>query len=420
MDNECILGIDFGTIASCAAVYYKKKIEVIQDEIGKRSIPSVACYTGSKILVGESADKNKIEYVQSTIFECKRFIGHLYNDPHLKRDYDKYAVKIIEDTKNKTPKYEIKIGKQTIYKFPSDVALDIIKYIKHISELHIKKIFKTNIEIKKAVITVPFHFTEDREKAMKTIAENAGFKQIDVLIESDAAGIAYGYYREHKIDENILLFDIGGGTCGVSVLGLKKNNAEIKLLGRGGKGHAGGENFEEQLRDYIKKKIKEKPEFKNLDFKKNDKATLRAFTKIKDKTKNVISQLSMDEDAVFKIAELYEEKDFELKITRKDYMDLCNELLKKCYEACTKALDSSNIKEDNINKIVLSGGSSRTPGIQEYLKKQFRNATFSQEINADEACAQGAALFKSNLVRIIEKIQNNSLDKNMNEKIKKI
>ena len=398
-NNECILGIDFGTIASCAAIYYNNKIEVIQDENGKRSIPSVVCYTGSKVLVGENADKNKIEYIRSTIFECKRFIGHLYNDPHLKRDYNKYAVKIIEDPEKKKPQYEMKIGKQIIKKFPSEVALEIIKYIKKISEEHIKKVFNQIVTIKKAVITVPFHLTEFRRNQMRKIAENAGLVLLDVIIESDAAGIAYGYYRQKKIDENILLFDIGGGTCGVSVLILTKNN-EMILLGRGGKGHAGGENFEEQLRDYIKKKILEKSEFKNLDFTKTDKATLRAITKIKEKTQNVISQLSTDKDALFTIADLYGGEDFELKITRNEYMNLCNELLKKCYEACTNAFNSSNIKADDINKIVLSGGSSRTPGIQDYLKEKFKKAVFSQEINADEACAQGAALVKSNLVKI--------------------
>ena len=404
-NNECILGIDFGTIASCAAIYYNNKIEVIQDENGKRSIPSVVCYTGSKVLVGENADKNKIEYIRSTIFECKRFIGHLYNDPHLKRDYNKYAVKIIadpaqKDPEKKKPKYEIKIGREINTKFPSEVALEIIKYIKKISEEHIKKVFNQIVTIKNAVITVPFHLDEHRRNQMRKIAEGAGLVLLDVIIESDAAGIAYGYYRQKKDDENILLFDIGGGTCGVSVLGLKANN-EMKLLGRGGKGHAGGENFEEQLRDYIKKKIKEKSEFKNLDFTKTDKATLRAITKIKEKTQNVISQLSTDKDALFIIADLYEGEDFELKITRKEYMELCKELLNKCYDACTKAMDSSNIKPENINKIVLSGGSSRTPGIQDYLKQKFRNAKFSQEINADEACAQGAALVKSGLVNII-------------------
>ena len=399
--NECILGIDFGTIASCAAVYYNNKIEVIQDENGKRVIPSVVCYTkDNKVLVGENADKNKIEYVQSTIFECKRFIGHLYNDEHIKRDINKYAVKIIEDPDKKKPQYEMKIGNQIVKKFPSEVALEIIKYIKKISELHIKKVFNQDVIIKKAVITVPFHLTEFRQNQMLKIANAARLEEIDVIKESEAAGIAYGYYRQNKIDENILLFDIGGGTCGVSVLSLKKNN-EIKLLGTDGKGHAGGENFEEKLRDFIKDKIKEKEEFKKLDFRKTDKATLRAITKIKDKTQNVISQLSNDKDALFTIADLYEGKDFELKITRDKYMELCKELLNKCYEACTKALTKSKINSDNITKIVLSGGSSRTPGLQDYLIKKFRNATFSQEINADEACAQGAALFRSDLVKII-------------------
>ena len=402
INNECILGIDFGTIASCAAIYYNNRIEVIQDENGKRSIPSVVCYTGSKVLVGENADKNKIEYIRSTIFECKRFIGHLYKDPHLQRDYNKYAVKIIEDPAKKKPQYEMKIDNKIVKKFPSEVALEIIKYIKKISEEHIKKVFNQKVIIKNAVITVPFHLDEFRRNQMKKIAEGAGLELLDVIIESDAAGIAYGYYRQKKEDEKILLFDIGGGTCGVSVLGLNKNN-EMELLGRGGKGHAGGENFEEQLRDYIKKKIKEKSEFKNLDFTKTDKATLRAITKIKEKTQNVISQLSTDKDALFIIADLYEGEDFELKITRKEYMELCKELLKKCYDACAKAMDSSNIKPENINKIVLSGGSSRTPGIQDYLKQKFRNAKFSQEINADEACAQGAALVKSGLVNIIKK-----------------
>ena len=108
--------------------------------------------------------------------------------------------------------------------------------------------------IKKAVITVPFHLTIFRQNQMVKIAKNAGLEEIDVIKESEAAGIAYGYYRQKKDDENILLFDIGGGTCGVSILKLNKNN-EMKLLGTGGKGHAGGENFEEQLREFIKKKL---------------------------------------------------------------------------------------------------------------------------------------------------------------------
>ena len=397
--DECILGIDFGTTISCAAVYYSNKIEVIQDEYGRRTIPSIVCYTSNKVLVGENADRNKIEYVQSTIFECKRFIGHLYNDPHLQRYLNKYAVKIIEDPEKKKPQYEMKIGKQIIKKFPSEVALEIIKYIKKISEEHLKKVFNQNVIIKKTVITVPFHFTEFRRNQMKKIAENAGLELLDVIIESDAAAIAYGYYRQKKIDENILLFDIGGGTCRTCVMTLKKNN-EMKLLGRGGKGHAGRENFEEQLREFIKKKIKEKSEFKNLDFRKTDKATLRAITKIKDKTQSVINQLSFDKDALFLIADLYEGEDFEIKITRKEYMELCYELLKKCYEACRKALDSSQLKAENINKIVLSGHSLRTPGIEEYLRNVFKNAIFSQEINGDEACAQGAALVKSHLVKL--------------------
>ncbi len=402
--NECILGIDFGTTVSCAAVYYNNKIEVIQDENGKRVIPSVVCYTkdylkDNKVLVGEIADKNKIEYVQSTIFECKRFIGHLYNDEHIKRNINKYAVKIIEDPEKKKPIYEMKIGNYIIRKFPSEVAFEIIKYIKKISELHIKKVFNQDVKINKAIITVPFHLDEFRQKQMLKIANDAGLKEIELLKESEAAGIAYGYYRQKKIDENILLFDIGGGTCGVSVLKLKKNN-EMILLGTDGKGHAGGENFEEKLREFIKEKIKEKKEFEKLDFTKTDKATLRTIIKIKDRTQDIISQLSNDKDALFTIADLYDGEDFELKITREQYMQLCKELLDKCYGACTKALTSSKLKAEDINKIVLSGGSSRTPGIQEFLKNKFKKATFSQEINADEACAQGAALFKSDLVRI--------------------
>ena len=130
--NECILGIDFGTTASCAAVYYNGKIEVIQDENGKRTIPSVVCYTKDKTLVGENAEKNKIEYIRSTIYECKRFIGHLYTDPPIQKDLNKYAVKIIEDPTTKKPQYEMKIGQNIVKKFPREVAIDIIKYIKRI------------------------------------------------------------------------------------------------------------------------------------------------------------------------------------------------------------------------------------------------------------------------------------------------
>ena len=296
----------------------------------------------------------------------------------------------------------MKIGNQIIRKFPSEVALEIIKYIKKISELYIKKVFNQDVIINKTVITVPFHLTLFRQNQMIKIAKNAGFEQIDVIKESEVAGIAYGYYRKNKIDENILLFDIGGGTCRTSILSLKSND-EITLLGTDGKGHAGRENFEEKLREFIQFKIKEKPEFKNLDFKKTDDATLRAIIKIKEKTQNIIIQLSNDKDAIFEIIDLYEGEDFKLKITRDKYMELCKELFNKCYEACTKALTSSNLKAEYISKIVLSGSSSRIPGIQNYLLEKFKNATFSQEINEDEACAQGAALFKSDLVKIISK-----------------
>ena len=220
--NECILGIDFGTTASCAAVYYNGRIEVIQDENGKRTIPSVVCYTKDKTLIGENAEKNKIEYIRSTIYECKRFIGHLYRDYPIQRYLNKYAVKIIEDPYTKKPQYEMKIGQNTVKKFPREVALDIIKYIKRISELHIKRVFNNNVTIKEAVITVPYYLTEFRRNQMRKIAEEAGLTLLDVIIESHAAGIAYGYFRRNKIDETILLFDIGGGTCGVSVLDLKK------------------------------------------------------------------------------------------------------------------------------------------------------------------------------------------------------
>ena len=398
--NECILGIDFGTTVSCAAVYYNGKIEVIQDENGKRTIPSVVCYTKDKTLVGENAEKNKIEYIRSTIYECKRFIGHLFTDPPIQKDLKKYAVRIIEDPKTKKPQYEMKIGQNIVKKFPREVAIDIIKYIKRISESHIKKVFNLNMIIKNAVITVPFHLTEHRRNQMRKIAEDAGLTLLDVIKESDAAGIAYGYYRKNKIDETILLFDIGGGTCRVSVLDLKKNN-EIKLLGVDGKGHAGGENFEERLRDYIINEILKKNEFKELDFKKTDRKTLRALTRIKEKTQYVISQLSADKDAIFSIAELDGEHDFELKITRDEYMKKCDDLLQKCYEACTKALTKSTKKNDDITKIVLSGRASRIPGILDYLINIFKKVEFSQEINADEACAQGAALVKSNLVKIV-------------------
>ncbi len=391
---DYILGIDFGTTLSCAAIIINDKLEVVQDPYSEeRIIPSVVCYKeNGQILVGTDALNNKIEYVQSTIFECKRFIGHKSDDETIQGDLKKWPVPLVDDKESGYLIFVMKIDGKEKRILPDDVMAELVNHLKNNAEKFIKKKINKEVKLKNAVITVPTHFKRRVNKYRDIVEKKCNLKVLEVLREPVAAGVAFGYIHKSNKERKVLIFDVGGGTCGFSVIKIKED--DFKVLAITGEGHTGTEDFEKRLIDYIKKEIKKKKEFKNLDFDKKDVKTFRAFLKIKEEAGKTVINLSMDKNVTFSIDDLYGNEDFSIKINRDFYISLCDDLWENINHSLEDAIKMAELKHENITDIVLVGASSRTPGIHDFLKKKFPNKEPLQNINPNEAVAQGAAIAK--------------------------
>ena len=396
--KDYVLGIDLGTTNSCSAIMLKGKLEVIFDVVTqKKIIPSVICYKGDKekdILIGESAVKNLKQYINSTIFESKRFLGHNYDDNVIKEDIKNSNVEIV-DNKNK-PQYVLKINNKEIKRiYPEDVSKELLKYFKTNAEKYIEEKEKLKKKINSAVITIPYHFSKERRKLMYETGKEV-FSNVDLIEEPIAIGLGYGDNHPCKEEKTFLFFDIGGGSFGISVFKIKGNNYDLLALEGGG--HLGGENFNKALIDYVKKKISEDSKFnKEINFQKKDNKNLKILFEIKEKVNKVLSQLINDKNTKFIYEDLIDDQDFELVITQDYY---CNTLCKDLWDKIYKELDKvfiKDIKKEKIDEIILVGGSSRTPGIHDQIKKYFKKDMILQNVNVDEIVAKGTAVFKNNI-----------------------
>jgi L1 cell adhesion molecule like protein len=402
IQNDYIIGIDLGTTNSCSAMFINNKLEVIPDKLtGQRIIPSAVCYMENQILVGKLALQKQIEYSQSTIFQSQRYIGHLFKDEEVQYDlkHRRMYVTITEDEKTKKAMYVVKIGdeKNKKHLLPEDVVSEIIKYIKENAENYLKNILHKKITIQNAVITVPAYFTDYRINAVKEAFKNSKLDVVNVIKEPEAIGIAYGYFHKKDKLTTIFIIDIGGGTFGMSILKIQGETYEF--IDSEGSDHLGGDYFEKELRDYIVDQI-EKQKKINLDFSKDkihkDEKWVRVLLKIKEETSRVISELSKQKNVKFEIKQLDGKNDFAIDISQEKYKELTKGLLDKCKRKITILFERVNKKNkinyNNIDEIILVGGTTRAPNIQEILGKLFPKKPIFQNLNADEVVAQGAAI----------------------------
>ena len=387
-EEEKIIGIDLGTIFSCVAIMRNKKVEIITDNTnGERIIPSMVCFKSkNECLIGIAARNNMIEFYKSTMFESKRLLGYKFNDKHVQNDIKNWPIKIIEDEKTKKPLYICEIENEEKKYFPEDVSSMILKYLKKFSEIY------ENKKIKNAVITVPARFNNLQRIATLNAAEKSGLNVIKIINEPTAAAIAYGLNNKNESNHEIktLIFDLGGGTFDVSIL--KIINNDYYILASLGEEHLGGEDFNQRLMDYVINEIKKDDKFKNIDFynKENDKA-MKSLKRLRQKTEEIKIILSNENNANFFIDSLYS-KDINILLTREKYEELCMDLFEKCFKIVDDALKLAKLKKEEIDDIILVGGSTRTPKIQEMIKNYFNGKEPLKIVNPDEVVAKGALL----------------------------
>ena len=331
--NDVVIGIDLGTTNTCAAIVKNDKIEIIKNDADEKIIPSVVCYTEKKNFVGTLAKNRRFQFPESTVFESKRLIGkkyHVLKNNIIQDMINRYKVKIIEDQNTEKPQYIIKIGNKEKKISPEEVSAEILKEIKKIAE-------KYNKNIKKAVITVPAHFKEKEKDATIEAAKIAGLEVIQLISEPIAIAIAYGNLFKSKSNKErtILIFDLGAGSLGISIV--KINGNEYSVLGSDGEDNLGGENFSQKLMDYFIQEIKKKYP--------NETLGQGLLFDIKNEIENIKTTLSIEEKATFKVGPINGNNIFEKEINIKKYIELCEDLCKRCIKRIDKFLKDKSFKK---------------------------------------------------------------------------
>ena len=379
MNSEDIIGIDLGTTYSCAAIWKNNAAEIIPNhETGDRITPSVVSFSEKDRLIGQAAKNQITKNYTNTIYDSKRLIGRKFDDETVQKDMKLWPFKVEKDPNSNRPLIVVK-HKNQIEKYPPEVISSmILGKIKNISEEFLGK------KITKAIITVPAYFNESQREATRDAGKIAGLNVLKIINEPTAAALAYGINDDKKKKKkNLFIFDLGGGTFDVSIVTMEDSKYEVKATN--GNTHLGGEDFDNLLIKYCIE------EFKNnsgVDITNNQKA-LRRLKIYCEKAKRDLSssnQVDLDIDA------LAEGEDFTTTITRANFEHICQEMFDKCIPPMEEALKDANLTKKDIDDVILVGGSTRIPKIQEMVKQFFDRNELCKSIHPDEAVAYGAAV----------------------------
>ena len=383
-NDNYIIGIDLGTTNSLVGVYKNNNVNIILNKMGKKITPSIIYYPNEKdknkdIIVGEGA-KNK-KNPENIIYDVKRLIGRNFSDKQVKEDIKHWPFKI-ESDENDKPMIKIEDNEGEKKYYPEQISALILKQLKKDAEEFLGR------EVKEAVITVPAYFNNNQRQS--TI--DAGKIAIRTINEPTAAAIAYGI--ENEIDKSneekkICVFDFGGGTFDVTIL--KIVGKEFTVINTGGDTHLGGQDIDNLLVEYCIK------EFKNengIDISNNKRAKFRLREACIIAKHGLIEQAETNID----VDSLANEIDFRMNLNKILFDDICKDIFKRCIDNLDKTISESKIRKDEINEIVLVGGSSRIKKVQEMIEEYFNGKIkISKAINCDEAVAIGASIFAARI-----------------------
>ena len=374
--SEPALGIDLGTTYSCMAIWKNGKPEVIPNhETGNRTTPSVVSFTKKYRVIGDAAKNQAVRNYKNTVYDAKRLIGREFNDPEVQKDIKLWPFKVIKGD-NDRPKIEVEYKGNTQSFYPEEISAYILTKMKQIAEEYLGK------EINDAIITCPAYFNDSQRQATKDAGRMAGLNVIRIINEPTAAAIAYGLDENNQGEKNILIFDLGGGTFDVTVLSMDNNLLEVRSTR--GDMHLGGEDFDNRLLEHC---IKEFQEQSGNDISNNQKAKIR----LKGLCEKAKINLSSTQETTIDVDALAEGEDLNLTITRPQFEEMCKEDFDKCIPLVEEALKDANLKKERIDDIVLVGGSTRIPKIQQIVKEHFGKEP-TKTIHPDEAVAIGAAV----------------------------
>jgi endoplasmic reticulum chaperone BiP len=369
-----VIGIDLGTTYSCVGIFKNGRVEIIPNELGNRITPSYVAFTDDEKLVGEAAKNQASLNPLRTIYVVKRLVGRKFEDKEVQRDMKYVPYKIVSRQGKPYVSVDTKDGERVLS--PEEVSAMVLTKMKNVAEAYLGR------EVEHAVVTVPAYFNDAQRQATKDAGMIAGLNVLRIINEPTAAAIAYGMDKKSG-EKNIIVFDLGGGTFDVSLLTI--DNGVFEVVATAGDTHLGGEDFDQKLTEHFVKIFKKK---NNVDLRKDP----RAFQKLKGEVEKAKRDLSSVHQVKITIEGIAEGIDFQETITRAKFEELCADLFKKTLKPVEQVLEDADMKKSELDEIVLVGGSTRIPKVQQLLKDFFNGKEPNRGINPDEAVAYGAAV----------------------------
>ena len=371
-----VIGIDLGTTYSCEGVYQNGRVEIIANDQGNRITPSYVAFTDKERLTGDSAKNQATSNPLRTVYDVKRLIGRNFGDRSVQKDKKLVSYNIVSKEGKPYVSVEMKDGEKAKVFSPEEISAMILTKMKETAEAFLGK------TVKNAVVTVPAYFNDAQRQATKDAGVIAGLNVARIINEPTAAAIAYGLDKRGK-EQNILVFDLGGGTFDVSVLTI--DNGVFEVVSTNGDTHLGGEDFDQRIMDYFMELIKRK-------YSKDVSKDPRARQKLRREAERAKRALSSQHQVRVEIEGLAEGVDLSEPLTRARFEELNNDLFKKTLSPVKKAMEDASFKKTDVQELVLVGGSTRIPKVQQLLKDYFDGKEPNKGVNPDEAVAYGAAV----------------------------
>lgn len=372
------IGIDLGTTYSCVGVWQNDRVEIIPNDQGNRTTPSYVAFTDTERLIGDAAKNQVAMNPKNTVFDAKRLIGRRFSDASVQNDMKLWPFKVIAGAGDKPMIVVTYKGEEKTFAAEEISSMVLIK-MREVAEAFLGH------PIKNAVITVPAYFNDSQRQATKDAGAISGLNVLRIINEPTAAAIAYGLDKKasRKGEQNVLIFDLGGGTFDVSLLTIEEGIFEVKATA--GDTHLGGEDFDNRMVNHFVAEFKRKN-------KKDISGNPRALRRLRTACERAKRTLSSTAQTTIEIDSLYEGIDFYATITRARFEELNMDLFRKCMEPVEKCLRDAKIDKSQVHEVVLVGGSTRIPKVQQLLQDFFNGKELCKSINPDEAVAYGAAV----------------------------
>jgi heat shock protein 1/8 len=369
------IGIDLGTSYSCVAVCRNGPAEIIANDQGNRTTPSCVAFTDTERLLGDSAKNQRSANPSNTLYEIKRLIGRNYGDKEIADCLKLFPFTIINQNDKPLVQVEYK-GETKTYK-PEEISAMVLTKMKQTAESFLGQ------PVTKACITVPAYFNDSQRQSTKDACKISGMECLRIINEPTSAAIAYGMSNKHEEAITVLVFDFGGGTFDVTVIEIEDGIFEVKATA--GNCYLGGSDVDNRMVQHFIKEIKRK-------HKQDITSNIRAISRLLASCERAKRTLSSTTIANIEIDSLFDGIDFNSSLTRARLDDLCGDLYRKTLESVNKVLKDSGLAKNQIDEIVLVGGSTRIPKIQNLISSYFGGKELCQSINPDEAVAHGAAV----------------------------